>query len=141
MRHGTRFYDCSFSFQNWHSTSERSGSTNTALVELSEDDQGIAAGQYAAFYKGDVCLGSAVISEFKVDQSSAVSSTAREAARVKDAHIPSIRKSKKKMVSHLCSDTVIHQTVDTELPLKGRKQFLSGLQSWMKKCLDWLQSW
>ncbi|CAI7762652.1 unnamed protein product [Closterium sp. NIES-54] len=32
-----------------------------ALVTLSQDDQGLAAGQFAAFYDGDTCLGSGVI--------------------------------------------------------------------------------
>jgi hypothetical protein len=35
----------------------------TAIVTLSEDDQGLAPGQYTAFYQKEVCLGSAVITE------------------------------------------------------------------------------
>lgn len=35
----------------------------TAIVTLSEDDQGLASGQYTAFYQKEVCLGSAVITE------------------------------------------------------------------------------
>lgn len=40
----------------------------TCVVKLTERDQGIAAGQFAAFYDGDRCLGSGVISEKEVDQ-------------------------------------------------------------------------
>jgi tRNA U34 2-thiouridine synthase MnmA/TrmU len=33
------------------------------IVTLSGRDQGIAPGQYAVFYDGDVCVGSAVITQ------------------------------------------------------------------------------
>lgn len=39
------------------------GSDATAVVWLDVQDQGVAPGQYAVFYDGDVCLGSAVIQE------------------------------------------------------------------------------
>lgn len=123
------------------STFQTTGETSVALVELSEDDQGIAAGQYAAFYKGDVCLGSAVISEFK-DQSSAVSSRAREAARVKDVPLLSTRKSgKKKIASQQCNNIVTRKTAGTQLSSKGPPGLLYSFRGWMKKCFDWLQTW
>jgi tRNA methyl transferase len=39
------------------------GSAAAAVVWLDAQDQGVAPGQYAVFYDGDVCLGSAVIQE------------------------------------------------------------------------------
>lgn len=48
LRHGPDEYECELSDN---------------VVRISGDDQGIAAGQFAVFYKGDVCLGSAVIAE------------------------------------------------------------------------------
>lgn len=46
LRHGAQRYECTI---------------EGATVTLSGRDQGIAAGQYAVFYDGDVCVGSAVI--------------------------------------------------------------------------------
>jgi tRNA-specific 2-thiouridylase len=51
LRHGAQKYRCFID----RSTNE------TIKVILSEQDQGIASGQYAVFYDGDVCLGSGVI--------------------------------------------------------------------------------
>lgn len=34
---------------------------DVAVVHLDEDDQGLAAGQFAAFYEGTTCIGSGVI--------------------------------------------------------------------------------
>lgn len=51
VRHGPKFYDCSL---DWISEDH-------ARVILSENDQGIAPGQFAVFYDGEVCLGSGVI--------------------------------------------------------------------------------
>ncbi|KAJ8751258.1 hypothetical protein K2173_016439 [Erythroxylum novogranatense] len=58
IRHGPGFYSCSV-------TIELGGddSGDVAVVHLSEDDQGLAAGQFAAFYKGSTCIGSGVILE------------------------------------------------------------------------------
>ncbi|EPS68247.1 hypothetical protein M569_06524 [Genlisea aurea] len=50
VRHGPGFYDCDMNVEG-----------ETAVVKLVEDDQGLAAGQYAAFYHESTCLGSGVI--------------------------------------------------------------------------------
>jgi len=55
VRHGERMYEC-LEFKAIDG-GER------AYVELSESDQGLAAGQYAVFYRDGVCLGSAVMKE------------------------------------------------------------------------------
>lgn len=67
VRHGPRFYTCSLDIQTDSTDSEavtkESKSLTSAVVNLNEDDQGLAPGQYAAFYQNGVCLGSAVITE------------------------------------------------------------------------------
>jgi tRNA (5-methylaminomethyl-2-thiouridylate)-methyltransferase len=47
IRHGEHVYKCKLEFIN----------ANEAKVILNEDDQGLAPGQFAVFYKKDVCLG------------------------------------------------------------------------------------
>ncbi len=51
IRHGEKFQDCRIDFQP----------DLTARVELDEPDQGIAPGQFAVFYDGDLCLGGGII--------------------------------------------------------------------------------
>jgi len=51
MRHGPELKDCKVIPLT----------QNHAQVILSDDDQGIAAGQYAVFYAGDRCIGSGII--------------------------------------------------------------------------------
>lgn len=48
LRHGKMLYDCTFD-------------SSTGLVSLAQQDQGIAPGQFAVFYDGEVCLGAGVI--------------------------------------------------------------------------------
>lgn len=48
--------------ENFHNGKLELTEENSGIIHLAEDDQGIAAGQFAAFYKDDLCLGSAVIS-------------------------------------------------------------------------------
>lgn len=63
---------------------EGDGLEDSAVVRLSEDDQGLAAGQFAAFYDGKTCIGSGVILESWDDQSFPVCSKALEIARMED---------------------------------------------------------
>jgi tRNA-5-taurinomethyluridine 2-sulfurtransferase len=51
IRHGASFFNCNFNIQD----------DNKAVVNIDRPDQGIAPGQFAVFYKGDICMGGAVI--------------------------------------------------------------------------------
>jgi len=53
LRHGEQKYRCTI----------KRGEDGTFTVVLSERDQGIAPGQYAVFYRDNVCLASGIISE------------------------------------------------------------------------------
>lgn len=75
VRHGPGFYDCSFTMESGE---------DVAFVKLSEDDQGLAAGQFAAFYQGKTCLGSGIILESWDDHGFPVCEKALEIARMED---------------------------------------------------------
>ncbi|KAJ9164361.1 hypothetical protein P3X46_023944 [Hevea brasiliensis] len=79
VRHGPGFYDCSVEIQPGEV-----GSEDVAVVHLFEDDQGLAAGQFAAFYQGRTCIGSGVILESWDDQGFPVCEKALELARMED---------------------------------------------------------
>ena len=53
-------------------------------VHISEDDQGLAAGQFAAFYCNDICLGSGVILDSWDDKSFPICTRALEIAKMED---------------------------------------------------------
>ncbi|KAG0565724.1 hypothetical protein M758_7G010600 [Ceratodon purpureus] len=66
VRHGAKLYTCSMELEtDWmdFEINRDSKPSTSAVVNLNEDDQGLAPGQYAAFYQDGVCLGSAVIIE------------------------------------------------------------------------------
>lgn len=45
----------------WYRCTMEEMSDGQARVQLEGNDQGLAAGQFACFYQGGICLGSAVI--------------------------------------------------------------------------------
>ncbi|MBI4235196.1 hypothetical protein HY604_02760, partial [Candidatus Peregrinibacteria bacterium] len=51
LRHGPSLYNCKINYTEG----------NKAKLKLDGNDQGIARGQFAVFYHGDICLGSAII--------------------------------------------------------------------------------
>ncbi|KAG2270267.1 hypothetical protein Bca52824_064822 [Brassica carinata] len=73
VRHGPGFYSCSFEMEG-----------DVAVVHLDEDDQGLAAGQFAAFYEGTTCIGSGVILESWDGQCFPVCAKALELAAMED---------------------------------------------------------
>ncbi|KAM0068470.1 putative sulfurtransferase [Helianthus debilis subsp. tardiflorus] len=78
VRHGPDFYDCTL-----HMELTEDG-TEIGTVQLPEDDQGLAAGQFAAFYEEQVCVGSGVILESWDDNGFPVCEKAREIANLED---------------------------------------------------------
>ncbi|CAA2992247.1 uncharacterized protein LOC111400950 [Olea europaea var. sylvestris] len=78
VRHGPSFYDCSLAMEVDGDGHE------IAVVKLSEDDQGLAAGQFAAFYQDRMCIGSGVILESWNDQGFPVCLRALEIADMED---------------------------------------------------------
>lgn len=79
VRHGPGFYNCNLTIEHGED-----GCEDIATVHLSEDDQGLAAGQFTAFYQGNTCIGSGVILESSDDQNFPVCSKALEIARLED---------------------------------------------------------
>lgn len=79
MRHGPGFYNCSLSLDCCED-----GKEDVAVVRIPEDDQGLAAGQFTAFYQGRTCIGSGIILEAWDDQGFPVTARALEHARMED---------------------------------------------------------
>ncbi|XP_031489095.1 uncharacterized protein LOC116256757 isoform X1 [Nymphaea colorata] len=79
VRHGPDFYDCSVEMQVSDDDQDE-----VATVHISKDDQGLAAGQFAAFYRGRTCIGSGIILDSWDDNRSPVCSKALERAKLKD---------------------------------------------------------
>lgn len=79
VRHGPGFYNCTLTMEIG-----QDGCEDIAVVQLSGDDQGLAAGQFSAFYDGRNCLGSGIILESWDDQGFPVCAKALEIARIED---------------------------------------------------------
>ncbi|EYU26175.1 hypothetical protein ABFS82_14G216300 [Erythranthe guttata] len=78
VRHGPGLYNCDLAIE------EDGNGDEIGVVKLSEDDQGLAAGQFAAFYQDSICIGSGVILESWDDQGFPVCAKAIEIASMKD---------------------------------------------------------
>lgn len=79
VRHGPSFYRCSLTME-----CGGDGQGDVAVVQLSEDDQGLAAGQFAAFYRGTTCIGSGVMLESWDHKGFPICEKALEIARMED---------------------------------------------------------
>ncbi|XP_042026403.1 tRNA-specific 2-thiouridylase MnmA-like [Salvia splendens] len=79
VRHGPKLYNCDLAIQVDEDDDHEIG-----VVKLYEDDQGLAAGQFAAFYQESSCIGSGVILESWDDQGFPVCGKALEIAKMKD---------------------------------------------------------
>ncbi|XP_062208830.1 uncharacterized protein LOC133910450 [Phragmites australis] len=77
VRHSPEFHGCTV-------TKEHTGENDVLVVHLSEDDQGLAAGQYAAFYCENSCLVSGIILDSWDEMSFPVCSRALEIAKLED---------------------------------------------------------
>ncbi|KAJ6812871.1 uncharacterized protein M6B38_146045 [Iris pallida] len=79
VRHGPYFHNCSIT------TGSNEGSDKEIVtVHLSEDDQGLAAGQFAAFYDNEICLGSGVILDSWDQKNFPICTKALEIAKMND---------------------------------------------------------
>ncbi|KMZ60983.1 tRNA-specific 2-thiouridylase mnmA [Zostera marina] len=79
VRHGPGFYKCRVS-----TGVSEDGDEKFLVVNLFEDDQGLASGQFTAFYEDDICIGSGVILDSWDDLGFPVCTKAREIANMKD---------------------------------------------------------
>ncbi|KAG6393323.1 hypothetical protein SASPL_147562 [Salvia splendens] len=79
VRHGPKLYNCDLSIQV-----DGDDGREIGVVKLYEDDQGLAAGQFAAFYQESTCIGSGVMLESWDDQGFPVCGKALEIAKMKD---------------------------------------------------------
>ncbi|XP_006649485.1 tRNA-specific 2-thiouridylase MnmA [Oryza brachyantha] len=78
VRHSPEFHHCTV-------TQEQTSENRVILVvHLSEDDQGLAAGQFAAFYRDNLCLGSGIILDSWDEMNFPVCARALEIAKMED---------------------------------------------------------
>jgi tRNA-5-taurinomethyluridine 2-sulfurtransferase len=78
VRHNPEFHHCTVTEEQTRENGD------VLMVHLFEDDQGLAAGQFAAFYCENVCLGSGIIVDSWDEMSFPVCSRALEIARLED---------------------------------------------------------
>ncbi|KAG8073664.1 hypothetical protein GUJ93_ZPchr0006g41827 [Zizania palustris] len=78
VRHSPEFHNCTVR----QGQTEENG--DVLMVHLSEDDQGLAAGQFAAFYHDNLCLGSGIILDSWDQMNFPVCARALEIARMED---------------------------------------------------------
>lgn len=78
MRHSPEFHDCTLIKEHTEENED------ALVVHLSEDDQGLAGGQFAAFYSENSCLGSGIILDSWDKMSFPVCSRALEIAKLED---------------------------------------------------------
>ncbi|KAG5566270.1 hypothetical protein RHGRI_002016 [Rhododendron griersonianum] len=133
VRHGPGFYNCSLAMEFGE------GRKEVAVVQISEDDQGLAAGQFAAFYEGRTCLGSGVILESWDDQGFPVCAEALEVAAMGDkSKLGKPVKIKAKQEEACGMESEQKDCVELENSRKGR---IFGLQKiGMKRILGHVRS-
>lgn len=149
VRHGPSFYNCGVKLE----TSE-DGYSDIAIVHLSEDDQGLAAGQYAAFYQVKTCLGSGVILDSWDNLSFPVCAKALEIAKLQDKSKLGkpvkikVRKECSPINSECADDIEVHgksmdslnATVGGESQRVMFKGMLSNIElKWWQKLREWLR--
>ncbi|XP_047322774.1 tRNA-specific 2-thiouridylase MnmA [Impatiens glandulifera] len=102
VRHGPGSYQCNLTME----CDEDGG--EVGVVEIFEDDQGLAAGQFAAFYKERKCIGSGVILESWDDQGFPVCPKALEIATIGGRDISKLGKPVKiKVQPEVVADTFV----------------------------------
>nr|CAD1822342.1 unnamed protein product [Ananas comosus var. bracteatus] len=79
VRHGPGFYNCTITKESIEDDNK-----DSLVVHLSEDDQGLAAGQFTAFYDGDICIGSGIILDSSDEKCFPICERALELAKMED---------------------------------------------------------
>ncbi|CAH9076764.1 unnamed protein product [Cuscuta europaea] len=144
VRHGPTLYNCSLAMEV-----DNNGKT-VGVVQLSQDDQGLAAGQFAAFYDGMTCLGSGVIMDSWDDQGYPVCGRALEIARMEDKSMlgrpvritvksgnDRLMESDPKDHRENLNPIVGSETIERNMSYQGEDHRVLNWLEWLKK--KWLQ--